>query len=182
MTVLLTGGTVIDGSGNQAFPGDVLVEGERILDVGPVGTLGVADQTVDATGKFVTPGFIDFHAHSDAYLVLEPDAPSKITQGVTTEVNGQCGGSVAPRYGEARLSSDWASLLGDKLTWRSLGEYRTQLEAVRPIEVHRPHQTSVQVVEGSLRHCGLTLHHHAVVGGIREHRGTRHHVCLHARF
>ena len=132
MTVLLTGGTVIDGSGNQAFPGDVLVEGERILDVGPVGTLGVADQTVDATGKFVTPGFIDFHAHSDAYLVLEPDAPSKITQGVTTEVNGQCGGSVAPRYGEARLSSDWASLLGDKLTWRSLGEYRTQLEAVRP--------------------------------------------------
>lgn len=132
MTTLLSGGTVIDGSGNPASLSDVLVEGERIMDVGAPGKLGEADQVIDAAGKVVTPGFIDFHAHSDAYLVLEPDAPSKITQGITTEVNGQCGGSVVPRYGEARLSSDWASLLGGRLTWRSLGEYRTVLEAARP--------------------------------------------------
>ncbi|MBO6120586.1 MAG: amidohydrolase family protein [Kiritimatiellae bacterium] len=88
--------------------------------------------TIDASGCIVSPGFIDAHAHSDAYLVLEPDAPSKISQGVTTEINGQCGGSVAPRYGEARLSSDWATLLGTRLTWRSLAEYRTVLEAAKP--------------------------------------------------
>ena len=88
--------------------------------------------TIDASGCIVSPGFIDAHAHSDAYLVLEPDAPSKISQGVTTEINGQCGGSVAPRYGEARLSSDWAALLGERLTWRSLAEYRTVLEAAKP--------------------------------------------------
>ena len=88
--------------------------------------------TIDASGCIVSPGFIDAHSHSDAYLVLEPDAPSKISQGVTTEINGQCGGSVAPRYGEARLSSDWAALLGERLTWRSLAEYRTVLEAAKP--------------------------------------------------
>ena len=87
---------------------------------------------IDAAGMIVSPGFIDAHTHSDAYLVLEPDAPSKITQGVTTEINGQCGGSVAPRYGEARLSGDWAALLGERLTWRSLAEYREVLAAARP--------------------------------------------------
>ena len=80
----------------------------------------------------MSPGFIDAHTHSDAYLVIEPDAPSKVTQGITTEINGQCGGSVAPRYGEARLSSDWAALLGDRLTWRSLAEYRDVLAAAKP--------------------------------------------------
>ena len=82
----------------------------------PVGaTLPSAEnvETIDAAGCLVTPGFIDCHAHSDAYLIIEPDAPSKISQGVTTEINGQCGGSAAPRYGEARLSSDWASILGE---------------------------------------------------------------------
>ena len=88
--------------------------------------------TIDATGCIVSPGFIDAHTHSDAYLVIEPDAPSKVTQGITTEINGQCGGSVAPRYGEARLSSDWAALLGDRLTWRSLAEYRDVLAAAKP--------------------------------------------------
>ena len=51
---------------------------------------------------------------------------------MTTEINGQCGGSVAPRYGEARLSSDWAALLGERLSWRSLAEYREVLDAAKP--------------------------------------------------
>ena len=128
----ISGGIVIDGTGRAGFAGDVVVEGDRILDV-VKGKFEVADaDVIDATGCLVTPGFIDAHAHSDAYLVIEPDAPSKVSQGVTTEINGQCGGSVAPRYGEARLSSDWATILGDRLTWRSLAEYREVLEAARP--------------------------------------------------
>ena len=132
MTVI-RGGTIVDGTGKAGFVGDVVVEGDRIVDVvaGGVGTAEGAE-AIDAAGCLVTPGFIDAHAHSDAYLVVEPDAPSKISQGVTTEVNGQCGGSVAPRYGEARLSSDWAAILGDRLTWRSLAEYREVLEAAKP--------------------------------------------------
>ncbi len=157
-SVLIRGGLVIDGTGREAFPADVLVEGDRIADVvaqpgrvrspsGPCGGLGEAalpdyaqraDTVIDASGCLVTPGFIDAHAHSDAYLLIEPDAPSKLSQGITTEINGQCGGSVAPRYGAARLSSDWASMTypgGDGTpgpTWRSMSEYRALLDQVRP--------------------------------------------------
>ena len=114
-SVLIRGGLVVDGTGREAFPADVLVEGDRIADVversgRAVLPRGLASTEIDATGSLVTPGFIDTHAHSDAYLLIEPDAPSKLSQGITTEINGQCGGSVAPRYGAARLSSDWASM------------------------------------------------------------------------
>ena len=137
----IANGLIIDGSGRPGFIGDILVDGDRIVAVEPreaehqdartPGQTG-SDVLIDATGCLVTPGFIDAHTHSDAYLVIEPDAPSKISQGITTEINGQCGGSVVPRYGEARLSSDWAAILGERLTWHSLGEYRAVLEAARP--------------------------------------------------
>ena len=131
--IIIANGTIVDGTGRESFPGDVVVEGDRIADVvrGDAATRGDAE-VIDARGCLVTPGFVDSHAHSDAYLVLEPDAPSKLAQGVTTEVNGQCGGSAAPRYGEARLSSDWASLLGERLTWRSFAEYRAAVESAKP--------------------------------------------------
>ena len=137
MKILITNGTIVDGTGAPAFTGDVLVEGDRIAAVTPAPPGRPAaplpdGETFDATGLVVSPGFIDAHTHSDAYLVIEPDAPSKISQGITTEVNGQCGGSVAPRYGAARLSSDWASILGERLTWHSLAEYRAVLEAAKP--------------------------------------------------
>ena len=137
MTVFANG-VVVDGTGRAAFPGDVVVEGDTIADVveraggGASRSQYPGADVIDAAGCIVSPGFIDCHSHSDAYLVIEPDAPSKVSQGVTTEVNGQCGGSVAPRYGEARLSSDWASLLGERLVWRSMAEYRSVLEAARP--------------------------------------------------
>jgi len=142
---LIRGGLVIDGTGRAAFPADVLVDGDRIADVIECDESGRAalrrghaDSEIDASGCLVTPGFIDSHAHSDAYLLIEPDAPSKLSQGITTEINGQCGGSVAPRYGAARLSSDWASMTypgGDGTpgpTWRSMAEYRALLDQVRP--------------------------------------------------
>jgi len=142
------GGTVVDGTGGAAFRADVIVDGDRIADVIPEGGIDGASpegmEEIDATGLLVTPGFVDFHSHSDTYLLIEPDAPSKLSQGVTTEVNGQCGGSAVPRYAEARLSSDWASmdypaLAGDGSlsvshgpSWRSLAEYRALFDAVKP--------------------------------------------------
>ena len=147
---LIKNGFIIDGTGAPGFTGSIVVDGDRIAEVikhdasspphsalsTPHSALHVGetcfDDVIDAQGAIIAPGFIDAHTHSDAYLVLEPGAPSKITQGITTEINGQCGGSVAPRYGEARLSSDWAALLGDRLTWRSLAEYREVLEAAKP--------------------------------------------------
>ena len=145
---IIKNGFVVDGSGKPGFYGDVVVEGDKIVDVIPTSATMGSDtagcpqrlcasafknhDTIDATGCIVSPGFVDAHAHSDAYLILEPAAPSKISQGITTEINGQCGGSVAPRYGEARLSGDWSTLLGSRLTWRSLAEYRAVLEAAKP--------------------------------------------------
>ena len=135
--ICIRNGLIVDGTGKPAFEGDVIVVGDRIVDVIPAGDNQTIKQSenqtmVEAEGLIVSPGFIDAHTHSDAYLVIEPDAPSKISQGITTELNGQCGGSVAPRYGEARLSSDWAAVLGERLTWRSLAEYREVLSAARP--------------------------------------------------
>ena len=133
---LIKNGTIVDGKGNPAFVGDILVDGDKIKEVCPSAVRlrppTSTVETIEATGSIVSPGFIDAHTHSDAYLVIEPDAPSKVTQGITTEINGQCGGSIAPRYGEARLSSDWAAVLGDRLTWRSLAEYREVLVAAKP--------------------------------------------------
>lgn len=137
MITLFKNGTIVDGTGKVAFKGDLVVKDDKIECVSVQSLHGgteatIHDRVVDCTGKLVCPGFIDAHTHSDAYLILEPDAPSKLSQGITTEINGQCGGSVAPRYGEARLSSDWAALLGEKLTWRSMAEYRETLEKVGP--------------------------------------------------
>ena len=164
MTQRIENGLIVDGSGKPGFYGDVVIDGDKIVEVKGNGEWGTGNgrdafptrprttdpqhgrdasptrprttdpqqTTIDATGCIVSPGFIDAHAHSDAYLILEPDAPSKISQGITTEINGQCGGSVAPRYGEARLSGDWSTLLGSRLTWRSLAEYRAVLETAKP--------------------------------------------------
>ena len=134
---IVANGTVIDGTGTPAFCADIVVEGDKVADIVRRTAPSVPSQYpgadfIDAAGLLVTPGFIDSHSHSDAYIVIEPDAPSKVSQGVTTEVDGQCGGSAAPRYGEARLSSDWASILGERLSWRSCAEYRAAVEAVRP--------------------------------------------------
>ena len=137
MRYLIKNGLIVDGTGKPAFVGSIVVDGDRIADVVPLAdnpnnrTIEQCE-TIDATGMIVSPGFIDAHTHSDAYLVIEPDAPSKVSQGITTEINGQCGGSVAPRYGEARLSSDGAAVLGERLTWRSLAEYREVLVAAKP--------------------------------------------------
>ncbi|MBO5642811.1 MAG: amidohydrolase family protein [Kiritimatiellae bacterium] len=135
MTTLIHGGVVVDGAGNPPCRADVLVENDKIAGVYPEGldkTSNYFDSVISAEGLLVTPGFIDSHSHSDAYLVLEPEANSKITQGITTEINGQCGASIAPRYGQARLSSDWAALLGKRLTWRTLAEYKEVFSSSRP--------------------------------------------------
>ena len=72
--LIIANGTIVDGTGSESFPGDVVVDGDRIADVvrGGAATRGDAE-VIDARGCLVTPGFIDSHAHSDAYLVLEPD-------------------------------------------------------------------------------------------------------------
>jgi N-acyl-D-amino-acid deacylase len=143
--LIIRNGRLVDGTGAVERAADVGVRGDRIAALGDLSAAAAARE-IDASGLVVAPGFIDAHAHSDAYLLLEPDAPSKLAQGVTTEVNGQCGGSAVPRLGLARLSSDWASqtypvhhtsrgVVKSETpgpTWTTVASYRELFEAVRP--------------------------------------------------
>jgi N-acyl-D-amino-acid deacylase len=92
--LILRGGDVVDGTGAPARRLDVAVAGGRIVALGE--DLGEAARVIDVTGLVVAPGFIDIHTHSDYSLATNPRAESKIRQGVTTEVVGNCGYSVAP--------------------------------------------------------------------------------------
>lgn len=100
--VIIRGGQVIDGTGAAPVAADIAIEGDRIVQIGPV--QGSARNTIDASGKIVCPGFIDIHSHTDLSLLVDPRAESKIRQGVTTEVAGQDGSSLAPLT-DARLRS-----------------------------------------------------------------------------
>jgi N-acyl-D-amino-acid deacylase len=93
--MVIRGGEVIDGSGSSAFRADVAIAGGRIRAIEPA-YAGQAHREIDASEMIVAPGFIDIHTHSDFTLPLNPKAESKIRQGVTTEVLGNCGFSAAP--------------------------------------------------------------------------------------
>src|SRR5215469_1207707 len=93
--LLIRGGLVIDGSGAPGREADVAVLDGRIAAVEPR-SARPARRVIDARGQVVAPGFIDIHTHSDFTLPLNPRAESKIRQGVTLEVVGNCGFSVAP--------------------------------------------------------------------------------------
>ena len=126
----ITGGLVYDGLGGAPYEADVAVADGKICALGDLKSLS-ADQEIDARGLWVCPGFIDVHSHSDTYLLIEPAAPSKIFQGITTEVVGNCGASAAPRYGEYRLPSDWRDQTYPG-SWQSVAEYRELLMAAKP--------------------------------------------------
>lgn len=130
MRLKIANGVVMDGTGAAPVRADVLIENETILTIEPDCTLA-ADTTIDANGKTVCPGFIDVHTHSDAYILIEPTAPSKIYQGVTTEVVGNCGASCAPLYGESRMPADWTAHQYPG-PWQTVADYRTLLEQVGP--------------------------------------------------
>ncbi|MGH3369003.1 MAG: N-acyl-D-amino-acid deacylase family protein, partial [Nocardioidaceae bacterium] len=92
--LLITGATVLDGTGSPGVRVDVAVAAGRIVAVG--NDLPTADRTIDAEGLVLAPGFIDMHAHSDLQILANPDHTAKVSQGVTTEVLGQDGLSFAP--------------------------------------------------------------------------------------
>ncbi len=107
--ILIRGGTVIDGSGRPGERADVAIASGRIARVGPA-LAGDAARIIDASGLAVTPGFIDIKTHSDFTLPINPKAESKVRQGVTIEIIGHCGFSVAPVLpGKAQMLADYLS-------------------------------------------------------------------------
>lgn len=97
--LLIKNARVIDGSGSPWFRADVGVKGGRICFVGLAGDAEAAE-TVDAEDMFLAPGFIDIHSHTDQNVFGNPRGESRILQGVTTELVGNCGISMAPASDE----------------------------------------------------------------------------------
>ena len=100
LDLLFRNAQVLDGSGSASFKGDVAVANGRIAAVAPR-IDGQAARVIQAAGLHLAPGFIDAHTHSDLTLLADPRAQSKVQQGVTTEVIGNCGVSCAPAVGAA---------------------------------------------------------------------------------
>lgn len=97
--VVIAGGMVADGSGKPAYQADVAVQNGRIAAIGDLNG-AAAGKRLDASGLMVAPGFIDLHAHSDTSFLRDSSGASKIYQGVTTEISGQCGMSPFPSLRE----------------------------------------------------------------------------------
>ncbi len=126
--VLIRNGRVVDGSGNPWVYADVGIVGDRIAFVGRAGEGVTAKRTIDAQGLIVAPGFIDMLGQSELALLIDKQAFSKLTQGVTTEVTGE-GESIAPQndftIAEARDALEHHKLTVD---WRTLDGYFQRLE------------------------------------------------------
>jgi N-acyl-D-amino-acid deacylase len=131
--VLVTGARLLDGTGAPAHRGDLLLEDNRIAEVGD--TTLKPDEVLDATGLVVAPGFIDVHSHGDFSLPVDPEASAKVLQGVTTEVVGNCGLGLQPAndkvdamYGRM-LPLIFGESGGDAMCSPTLAHYRSRLAA-----------------------------------------------------
>ncbi|MDP8921782.1 MAG: amidohydrolase family protein [Chloroflexota bacterium] len=126
--LVFTNATLVDGTGAPLRTASVGVRDDTIVAVGDVKPDG-AGRLVDASGLVLAPGFIDMHTHSDRTLLVDPDAQSKVQQGVTTEMVGNCGSSPTPCVGavaeeERKRLARW----GVEPTWRTMAEYLRTLE------------------------------------------------------
>jgi N-acyl-D-aspartate/D-glutamate deacylase len=139
LDLLIKGGTVVDGSGGVPFVADVGVQDGLIVEIGDI--TSAARETVDATGAWVTPGFVDIHTHYDGQATWDETFSPSIHHGVTTLVMGNCGVGFAPlRPGsEDRLIKlmegvedipGVALTEGVKFSWESFGDYMNALDVM----------------------------------------------------
>jgi len=127
--LLIRGGTLLDGTGQSPVRADIAVRGDRIVQIGD---LQGAEATfvLDATGRFVAPGFIDIHTHSDISLLYTPGMDSSLAQGVTTEIVGNCGFSLGLARPEEVFAAEQRNLArtGVEIDWQDLGDFLRRIE------------------------------------------------------
>ena len=126
--VLIKNGRVVDGSGNPWFFADIGIKGDRITLVGFAPANATAKRTIDAKGLIVAPGFVDMLDQSENNLLVDRQAVSKLTQGITTGITGE-GGSIAPQN-ETTIEDqkDWLQHYNQTIDWRDLAGYFKRLD------------------------------------------------------
>ncbi|WP_151774154.1 N-acyl-D-amino-acid deacylase family protein [Streptomyces abyssomicinicus] len=130
--LLITGGTVVDGTGSAPRRADVAVRDGSIVEVGDPNPAARAATVIDATGLTVTPGFIDLHSHADFTLLETPDAEACLRQGVTTVVTGNCGLSPFPH---APVPDPAPGVTADSLgagQWHDAAAFAAAVHEARP--------------------------------------------------
>src|SRR5678815_2992939 len=125
--VVISNGHVVDGTGSPWYSGDVGIREGRIAAIGNLAN-APRKRTIDAHGHVVAPGFIDMLGQSELSILVDPRLPSKIYQGITTEITGE-GSSVAPLH-DAIIQADRSSYAHYHITpdWRSFRQYFARLE------------------------------------------------------
>lgn len=125
--VVIRNGRIIDGTGSPWYLGDIGIRNSRIAAIGNLAA-APAKKTIDASGKVVAPGFIDMLGQSELTILVDPRLPSKIFQGITTEITGE-GSSVAPQNDETSRARQVAfNHYGITADWRTLDQYFARLE------------------------------------------------------
>jgi N-acyl-D-aspartate/D-glutamate deacylase len=133
--VLITNGKIADGSGESLFEGDIGIRGDTIVKIGNLSS-NTADTIIDAQGLVVSPGFIDMHTHCDRGLG-EPSSNvnlNYLTQGVTTVVTGNCGGSVSLKAAEEKAKWEEQGIGTNAVFLVGFGTIRKEVMGVEPRE------------------------------------------------
>src|SRR5690242_9569238 len=127
LDTVITNGHIIDGTGSPWYSGDIGIRSGKIVAIGNLKDAKRA-RSIDAHGMVVAPGFIDMLGQSELTILVEPRLPSKIYQGITTEITGE-GGSAAP-LNDAIIKADHAGYEHYKITpdWRNFQQYFARLE------------------------------------------------------
>jgi N-acyl-D-amino-acid deacylase len=132
--LLIKNAEIVDGTGAEPFTGDLAVKDGRIAEIGALPPEVQAEETLDATGLTLSPGFIDIHTHADIALLAKPQHLPKVMQGVTTEVFTNCGLGFAPVAGEAlRIQRSYlGGIFGDDTgvdwQWNTVAELLQRFE------------------------------------------------------
>ncbi len=155
--LVIRNGTLVDGTGAPGKPGDLAIVGDCIVALGKVD--GRGSREIDATGKMVTPGFVDIHTHLDAQIAWDPIASSSCYHGVTSVVTGNCGVTFAPCKPEdrdylARMMESVEDIPRQSINaglpwdWETFGEYLDSIDRM---------DKGVNV-GGMVGHCAVRIH------------------------
>jgi N-acyl-D-amino-acid deacylase len=131
--IIIKNARIVDGTGSPWYRGDVGVKDGKIAFMGNMPKDAVSDEVIDAKDQVLSPGFIDIHTHSDFLLLRDPVTESKIKQGVTTQMIGQCGISPAPiKPDKVELLDRYTGFVKagaePKYDWQTFGQYLDALD------------------------------------------------------